>query len=58
MQLTYRGIAFQTPVTGTDATATGEVGMFMGQPYAMKRAQVTQRHNGTTLTYRGARYTR
>jgi hypothetical protein len=57
MQLTYRGIAFQSPVTGTDATETGEMGTFMGQPYSIKRAQLTQRH-GNTLTCRGARYTR
>jgi hypothetical protein len=57
MQLTYRGIAFQSPVTGTDATETGEMGTFMGRSYSIKRAQLTQRH-GNTLTCRGARYTR
>ena len=58
MNLTYRGIAFESSIAGTEAIETGQTGTFLGQHYPMKQARLAQRQSATELTYRGVRYSR
>lgn len=58
MNLTYRGIAFEAPVAGTEAIETEQTGTFLGNSYKMKQARTAQRQSATELTYRGVRYAR
>jgi hypothetical protein len=58
MNLTYRGIAFQAPIAGTEAIETEQTGTFLGNNYKMKQARTAQRQPAAELTYRGVRYSR
>jgi hypothetical protein len=67
MNLTYRGIAFEAPIAGTEAMVLGDrsltieteqTGTFRGNNYKMKQARTVQRQSETELTYRGVRYAR
>ncbi len=59
MQLSFLGKSYTASTPAIDATMTGEMATFMGQPYARKQFNVTQRQSPTSeLTYRGIRYTR
>ncbi|MFM7219985.1 MAG: DUF4278 domain-containing protein [Nodosilinea sp.] len=57
MQLTYHGQVYQASFPAVDAVVTGEHGIFLGRPYALKRFKVASPSPARTeLTYRGIRY--
>ena len=63
MQLTYHGQPYQASFPAIDAVRTGEHGIFLGRPYALKQFKITSPSpartdlpTGTELTYRGIRY--
>ena len=58
MQLSFLGKSYEASTPAIDATPTGETATFMGQPYARKQFNVTQRQQPAELTYRGIRYSR
>lgn len=57
MKMTYRGVSFEQSIAGAEAMPSEQTGTFLGQRYAIKQPQATQRQ-GVALTYRGARYSR
>lgn len=59
MQLSYRGITYgnQSPIV--EATETGQLGTFLGQPFPIKHFNLDHRHStATVLKYRGIYYIR
>jgi hypothetical protein len=58
MQLSFLGKSYTASTPAIDTTMTGETATFMGQPYARKQFNVTQRQQPAELTYRGVHYTR
>ncbi|NER78673.1 MAG: DUF4278 domain-containing protein [Leptolyngbya sp. SIO1D8] len=56
MQFIYRGIPYQAPVMGTDATETEQTGTFLGATYKMKQGATAQHRDRHQLVYRGVRY--
>ena len=58
MQLTYRGVSFETFISGSPSIATEETGTFLGKRYPIKQSQVVYRQPSSELVYRGVAYTR
>jgi hypothetical protein len=58
MHMTYRGVSFNTLVTGLPTAATEQVGTFLGQRYAIKQPSVSLRQPAAELVYRGVAYSR
>lgn len=58
MNMTYRGIAYETLVAGIPAIATEEVGTFLGKTYKIKQPQIAYRQSAVKLVYRGIPYNR
>ncbi|MEO0535324.1 MAG: DUF4278 domain-containing protein [Cyanobacteria bacterium P01_A01_bin.123] len=58
MEFIYRGIAFNSDVSGAPAQETEQSGTFLGKRYPIKQAQVAHRQSSTQLKYRGVSYTR
>ena len=59
MQLSFLGKSYAASTSAINATLTGETATFLGQPYATRQFNVTQRQQPSEeLTFMGRRYTR
>lgn len=57
MNLSYRGIAYQTTAPTVEAVETEYTGHFLGRSFPIKRFNVNKQHtDSVSLTYRGSRY--
>jgi Domain of unknown function (DUF4278) len=57
MQVSYRGIAYQTQPSAIEAIETQEVGLFLGNCFHIKHYTVKQQHSAPLrLRYRGVDY--
>lgn len=59
MELTYRGIPYNTSAPTVESTATEETGTFLGARFPQKHYQVSYRRpSAEELTFLGRRYSR
>lgn len=59
MQVSYRGVAYQTQTPAIEATETQEIGLFLGNSFPIKRYTVNQQCSvPVRLRYRGVDYNR
>ena len=58
MQLSFLGKSYTASNPAVEASMTGETATFMGNSYACKQFNVTQRQQPAKFTYRGIHYTR
>jgi Domain of unknown function (DUF4278) len=57
MNLSYRGIAYQTTAPTVEAIETEHTGRFLGKSFPIKRFNIAKRHTDSiVLTYRGTHY--
>lgn len=57
MQLSYRGISYETTTPSIEVTETAQTGVFLGNVFPIKRLNVAQRQSSSIqLQYRGASY--
>jgi len=59
MQLSFLGQSYQASIPTIEATATAEVGTFLGKTYVRKQFHVSQRQSAPEeLTFLGKKYIR
>ena len=59
MQVSYRGIAYETQVPTIETLETQEVGLFLGNRFPIRRCTAKQQHSTSVhLRYRGVDYNR
>ena len=57
MQLSFLGQSYEASNPAIEATATNETATFLGESYARKQYNVSQRQQpAAEMTYRGVRY--
>lgn len=58
MQLSYRGISYESQTSSVEAVETQQTGLFLGQSFRLKHVKVAPRSIGANhLKYRGVHYT-
>ena len=58
MQVSYRGIAYETQIPTIETLETQEVGLFLGNRFPLKRYTAKQHSTSVQLRYRGVDYNR
>lgn len=56
MQVSYRGIAYETQIPTIEALESHEVGLFLGNRFPIRRYATKQRSTSVQLRYRGVDY--
>lgn len=56
MNLSYRGIAYQSSSPAVDMTVTEQSGVFLGNRFKIQSTTAIQRSGGSSLKYRGTHY--
>jgi len=56
MNLSYRGISYQSVAPVIDVTETEHLGVFLGKRFKLQQSTAAQRSGGMTMKYRGACY--
>ncbi|WP_088893771.1 DUF4278 domain-containing protein [Leptolyngbya ohadii] len=57
MNVSYRGIAYETEIPVAEGTETDRTALFLGNRFKVKQYNVSQRHTSSVqLKYRGANY--
>jgi len=56
MNLSYRGIAYQSASPTVEFIETEQTGRFLGNPYKIQQGKVAHRQGSAQLTYRGIAY--
>lgn len=58
MNVSYRGVSYETEVQTVEGTETDRTALFLGNRFKLKQYNVSQRHTASVpLKYRGTSYT-
>lgn len=56
MNLSYRGISYESASPAVDVTETEHNGVFLGNRFKLQQRTAAQRSAGMTMKYRGTNY--